>query len=119
MSPRACVWWLTKAGMDVSDPASSIMFRLAASIGPMRERFGYLSELVSTLTTGEHPVVIGGFKPTVSDFGRRLTDIGHVFIKFTGTKGGTISALLWTRRGQGLWVPTSMRELGRCISRGP
>lgn len=48
-----------------------------------------MDELVQRLTEGEHPVTVGGPKPSLEEFQRRVEDIGYVFIKFTGTRGGT------------------------------
>jgi hypothetical protein len=48
-----------------------------------------MNELVQRLAEGEHPVTVGGPKPSLEEFQRRVTDMGYVFIKFTGTRGGT------------------------------
>ena len=48
-----------------------------------------VNELVQRLAAGEHPVVIGGSQSTLEEFHKRIEDMGYVFIKFTGTKGGT------------------------------
>jgi hypothetical protein len=48
-----------------------------------------MNELVKHLTSGEHPVVVGGSRPSLDDLQRRATDMGYVFVKFTDTKGGT------------------------------
>jgi hypothetical protein len=47
-----------------------------------------MDELTQRLTV-EQPVVVGGPKPTVEELHTRLTQIGTVFVKFTGTRGGT------------------------------
>jgi len=48
-----------------------------------------MNELVERLSTGDHPVVVGGPTPSVKEFKKRIEEIGYVFIKFTGTRGGT------------------------------
>lgn len=48
-----------------------------------------MDELVQRLAEGEHPVSVGGPKPSLEGFKKRVTDMGYVFIKFTGTRGGT------------------------------
>jgi hypothetical protein len=48
-----------------------------------------MNELVKHLASGEHPVVVGGSRPSLEDLQRRATDMGYVFVKFTDTKGGT------------------------------
>nr|BBH87115.1 hypothetical protein KTC_18660 [Thermosporothrix sp. COM3] len=48
-----------------------------------------MNELVQRLSQGKHPVVIGGSRPTLQEFQQRLTELGYVFLKFTGTRGGT------------------------------
>ena len=48
-----------------------------------------MDELVQRLSQGDHPVAAGGPQPTVEEFKRRIEEIGYVFIKFTGTRGGT------------------------------
>jgi hypothetical protein len=48
-----------------------------------------MDELVQRLTEGTHPVTVGGPKPSLEEFRRRVEDMGYVFIKFTGTRGGT------------------------------
>jgi hypothetical protein len=48
-----------------------------------------MDELVQRLAEGEHPVSVGGPKPSLEEFKKRVTDMGYVFIKFTGTRGGT------------------------------
>jgi hypothetical protein len=47
-----------------------------------------MNELTQRLTV-DQPVVVGGSRPSLEDLQKRLTDIGHVFIKFTQTRGGT------------------------------
>ncbi len=41
------------------------------------------------LSQGEHPVAVGGPQPSREEFRTRIEDIGYVFVKFTGTQGGT------------------------------
>ena len=48
-----------------------------------------MDELVQRLAQGEHPVTVGGPKPSLEEFQHRIEDLGYVFIKFTGTRGGT------------------------------
>lgn len=48
-----------------------------------------MDELVQRLSEGDHPVTVGGPKPSLEEFRRRVEDMGYVFIKFTGTRGGT------------------------------
>lgn len=48
-----------------------------------------MDELVQRLSSGDHEVTVGGPNPSLGEFKERLTDIQHVFIKFTGTDGGT------------------------------
>ncbi|MEO9028669.1 MAG: MbtH domain protein [Ktedonobacteraceae bacterium] len=48
-----------------------------------------MNELVQRLSEGDHPVTVGGPKPSLEEFHKRLTEMGYVFIKFTDTRGGT------------------------------
>jgi len=48
-----------------------------------------MDDLVERLSQGDHPVAVGGPKPSLEEFRRRVEDMGYVFIKFTGTRGGT------------------------------
>ncbi len=48
-----------------------------------------MDELVQRLTEGDHPVTVGGPKPSLEEFRKRINEMGYVFIKFTGTRGGT------------------------------
>lgn len=48
-----------------------------------------MNELVQRLSDGEHPVTVGGPKPSLEEFHKRIVDMGYVFIKFTATRGGT------------------------------
>ncbi|SRR6266700_2720498 len=45
--------------------------------------------LVQRLSEGEHPVTVGGPNPSLENLKKRVEDMGYVFIKFTGTRGGT------------------------------
>ncbi|MFI2352091.1 hypothetical protein ACH492_34895 [Streptomyces sp. NPDC019443] len=47
-----------------------------------------MDELTQRLSA-EQPVAVGGPKPTLEELRVRLEDIGTVFVKFTGTRGGT------------------------------
>jgi hypothetical protein len=48
-----------------------------------------MDELVQRLSQGEHPITVGGPKPSLEEFEKRVRDMGYVFIKFTATRGGT------------------------------
>jgi len=48
-----------------------------------------MNELVQRLSQGSHPITVGGPKPSLEDFQKRIQDIGYIFIKFTATRGGT------------------------------
>jgi hypothetical protein len=48
-----------------------------------------MDELVQRLAEGNHPVTVGGPKPSLEEFRLRVEDMGYVFIKFTDTRGGT------------------------------
>jgi hypothetical protein len=48
-----------------------------------------MNELVQRLSEGDHPVVIGGPQPSLAELRQRVEEMGYVFIKFTGTRGGT------------------------------
>lgn len=48
-----------------------------------------MDELVESLTTGDHPVAVGGPTATLAELRKRFEDMGFVFVKFTGTRGGT------------------------------
>jgi hypothetical protein len=48
-----------------------------------------MDELVQRLSQGSHPVAVGGPQPTLEELRKRVGDMGYVFIKFTGTRGGT------------------------------
>jgi hypothetical protein len=48
-----------------------------------------MSDIVQRLAEGQHPVVVGGPKPELAEFRKRVEDMGYVFIKFTDTRGGT------------------------------
>jgi hypothetical protein len=48
-----------------------------------------MDELVERLSQGDHPVTVGGPKPSLEEFRKRVEDMGYVFIKFTDTRGGT------------------------------
>lgn len=48
-----------------------------------------MDDLVQRLSQGDHPVCVGGPQPTLEEFKKRVEDMGYVFIKFTGTRGGT------------------------------
>lgn len=47
-----------------------------------------MNELTQYLSI-DQPVTVGGSQPSLEDLRRRLEEIGHVFIKFTETRGGT------------------------------
>jgi Core binding factor beta subunit len=48
-----------------------------------------MDELVQRLSTGSHPVTVGGPQSSPEELKRRVEEIGTVFVKFTGTRGGT------------------------------
>lgn len=48
-----------------------------------------MNDLVRRLSAGDLPVVVGGPDPSAAELQQRLTDIGHVFVKFPDTSGGT------------------------------
>ncbi len=48
-----------------------------------------MNELVQRLSEGDHPVVVGGPQPSLSEFQKRIQEMGYVSIKFTDTRGGT------------------------------
>jgi hypothetical protein len=48
-----------------------------------------MNELTERLVTGDHPVTMGGPKPSVEELQKRIEEIGWVHIKFTDTRGGT------------------------------
>ncbi len=48
-----------------------------------------MDELVERLAQGNQPVTVGGPNPSLAEFRKRVEDMGYVFIKFTGTRGGT------------------------------
>ena len=48
-----------------------------------------MNDLVQRLSEGDHPVTVGGLKPSLEDFRKGVEDMGYVFIRFTGTREGT------------------------------
>lgn len=48
-----------------------------------------MNDLVQRLADGDHTVTVGGPKPSLAEFQKRVEDMGYVFIKFTETRGGT------------------------------
>jgi hypothetical protein len=48
-----------------------------------------MDDLVQRLSEGDHPVTVGGPKTSLAEFRHRVEEMGYVFIKFTGTQGGT------------------------------
>lgn len=48
-----------------------------------------MDELVQRLSQGDHPVTVGGPRPSLAEFEKRVKEMGYVFIKFTATRGGT------------------------------
>lgn len=63
-----------------------------------------MDELVQRLAEGEHPVTVGGPRPSLEEFKKRVQEMGYVFIKFTGTRGGT---------DLGVRVDSGATDLGR------
>jgi hypothetical protein len=47
-----------------------------------------MNELTERLCI-DQPVVVGGPDPSVDELRKRIEEIGHVFVKFTETRGGT------------------------------
>jgi len=48
-----------------------------------------MDELVKHLSQGEHPITVGGPRPSLNEFYKRVTEMGYVFLKFTDTRGCT------------------------------
>jgi hypothetical protein len=48
-----------------------------------------MDDLVQRLSEGSHIVAVGGPRPTLKEFKMRVEEMGYVFIKFLGTRGGT------------------------------
>jgi len=48
-----------------------------------------MNDLVERLSQGSHAVTVGGPQPSLEEFKQRVENMGYVFIKFTGTQGGT------------------------------
>ncbi len=48
-----------------------------------------MKNLVQYLSTGNHPIVVGGPQASSREFKKRLMELGHIFVKFTDTAGGT------------------------------
>ncbi|GHO64648.1 hypothetical protein KSC_035400 [Ktedonobacter sp. SOSP1-52] len=48
-----------------------------------------MDDLVQRLAQGDHAIIVGGPKPSLEEFKKRVEDMGYVFIKFTDTRGGT------------------------------
>jgi hypothetical protein len=48
-----------------------------------------MDELTQRLSDGDQPVAVGGPKPTLDELRHRFEETGYVFVKFTGTRGGT------------------------------
>ncbi len=48
-----------------------------------------MNELTERLSTGDHPVTLGGPSPSCEGLKHRIDEIGWVHIKFTDTRGGT------------------------------
>jgi hypothetical protein len=48
-----------------------------------------MNELVRRLSEGDHPITVGGPDPSRVELRKRIEEMGYVFIKFTGTQGGT------------------------------
>jgi hypothetical protein len=48
-----------------------------------------MDDLVQSLAQGDHPVTVGGPKPSLEESRKRVEDMGYVFLKFTNTRGGT------------------------------
>jgi len=61
-----------------------------------------MNELTERLAAGDHPVVVGGSEPSVEELQNRIEEIGWVFIKFTGTRGGTDLGMRFDREASDL-----------------
>ena len=48
-----------------------------------------MDDLVERLSEEGQKVVVGGPNPSVKEFKRRITELGHVFVKFPDSRGGT------------------------------
>jgi hypothetical protein len=48
-----------------------------------------MDELVNRLAQGNHPVTVGGPRPSLEEFQKRVTEMGYIFLKFPETRGGT------------------------------
>jgi hypothetical protein len=48
-----------------------------------------MDDLVQRLSQGSHVVTVGGAHPSLSEFRKRVEDMGYAFIKFSETRGGT------------------------------
>jgi hypothetical protein len=63
-----------------------------------------MDDLVQRLSERDHPVTVGGPKPSLDALRRGVEDMGYVLIKFTDTRGGT---------DLGLWIDTSATDLSQ------
>ncbi|GCE45197.1 hypothetical protein EI42_03171 [Thermosporothrix hazakensis] len=48
-----------------------------------------MNELVQRLAAEKHPVIVGGSRPTLEEFKKRVEELEYVFLTFTETRGGT------------------------------
>jgi hypothetical protein len=48
-----------------------------------------MDELTARLSEGTHEVAVGGPEPSLDELQRRIDELGYVFVKFIGTRGGT------------------------------
>ncbi|MDX3001765.1 hypothetical protein PWY87_08815 [Kribbella solani] len=48
-----------------------------------------MDRLVERLSAEGQDIAVGGPAPSVEEFHHRLTELKYVFLKFTGTRGGT------------------------------
>ncbi|TVT61143.1 MbtH domain protein [Amycolatopsis rhizosphaerae] len=71
-----------------------------------------MDELTQRLSAGTHPVEVGGPQPSLEDLRRRFEDLGYVFIKFTGTQGGTDLGVRLDRDASGLGTADFERASG-------
>jgi hypothetical protein len=53
-----------------------------------------MDDLVQRLSEGDHPLTVGSPNPSLEEFRKRVEEMGYVFIKFTGTPGGTDLGIL-------------------------
>lgn len=63
-----------------------------------------MDELIQRLSQGEHSVTVGGPKPSLEEFEKRVHEMNYVFINFISTRGGT---------DLGVWVDKAATNLNQ------